>query len=67
MITEPLVDVELDHTPDGQPVKVWQQVSAWKPYRVETFLEVGHLVIKLDHLDPGLIPALSASLRRRAA
>lgn len=55
----------LGHTPDGQPVTVWDQANAWTG-RLETFLEIGRELIELDHVEPGLLEALTASLKEAA-
>ena len=53
----------LGHTPDGQPVKTWEPVNAWTGKK-QSFLEVGHTLIELDHIDPALEDAVRASLKR---
>jgi hypothetical protein len=49
------------HTPDGQPVVIWERDHPWLGQH-EVFLEIGSQLSLLDHVAPGLIEALRASL-----
>lgn len=51
----------LGHDLDGQRVAYWSQVSVWTD-REEHFIEAGQFQMRLDHLEPGLLESIQASL-----
>jgi hypothetical protein len=56
-----MTDRLLGHDLDGQRVAYWSQLSVWTD-RTEHFIEAGRFQMRLDHLEPGLLDAIQASL-----
>lgn len=51
----------LGHDADGQRVAYYSQESAWAD-RTDHVIEIGWATMRLDHLEPGLLDAIEASL-----
>lgn len=56
-----MMDRLLGHDLDGQRVAYWSQPSNWTT-GTDHFVEIGWATMRLDHLEPGLLDAIEASL-----